>query len=221
LPGQGIDGVERPPPPQLKDRINRRPLHVAINHDGNGRGRGPGSCRARRAIAGASRPCPPASFARNELGILVYLTIFSFELLKLVSPRRNRRLFRPARAASPQRSGDPCIATAVLGAGSANATDWSRDICALLNEAEELTRGNTKLHLVVCSTLRIAAEIAHRRRGWRARVAEGRRDPHVYRRRRAWSISRMRREFPNLGSDHSHQRRTAGLSNFLMWQAAY
>src|SRR6478752_6761199 len=51
------------------------------------------------------------------------------------------------------------------------------DICALLNEAEELTRANTKLNLVVAFNYGSRQEIAKAAQRLAREVAEGKRDP--------------------------------------------
>ena len=51
------------------------------------------------------------------------------------------------------------------------------DICALLNEAEELTRANTKLNLVVAFNYGSRQEIAGAAQRLAREVAEGKRDP--------------------------------------------
>jgi len=51
------------------------------------------------------------------------------------------------------------------------------DICALLNEAEELTKANTKLTLVVAFNYGSRQEIANAAQRMAREVAEGKRDP--------------------------------------------
>jgi undecaprenyl diphosphate synthase len=93
------------------------------------------------------------------------------------------------------------------------------DICALLNEAEELTRGNTKLNLVVAFNYGSRQEIALAAQRLAREVAEGKRD--------AGSIDAetlgQYLDAPDI-PDPDLIIRTSGeqrLSNFLMWQAAY
>ena len=51
------------------------------------------------------------------------------------------------------------------------------DICALLNEAEELTKANTKLNLVVAFNYGSRQEIAKAAQRLAREVAEGKREP--------------------------------------------
>src|SRR3982074_627447 len=124
------------------------PLHVAIIMDGNGRwaaARGLPRAEGHRRGVDALRRVVRAA---GELGIL-YLTIFSFssenwsrpatDIGDLVGPLR--RFSRNDRA-TLHRDG---VRVRVIG----ERDGLEPDICALLNEAEELTKGNTRLHLVV------------------------------------------------------------------------
>src|SRR4030081_1988666 len=93
------------------------------------------------------------------------------------------------------------------------------DICALLNEAEELTRNNTRLSLVVAFNYGSRQEIANAAQRLAREVAEGKRE--------ASSIDAdalgQYLDAPDL-PDPDLIIRTSGeqrLSNFLMWQAAY
>ena len=93
------------------------------------------------------------------------------------------------------------------------------DICALLNEAEELTRDNTRLNLVVAFNYGSRAEIAKAARRLACEVAEGRRDPASI---DADTLGQYL-DAPDI-PDPDLIIRTSGeqrLSNFLMWQAAY
>ncbi len=124
------------------------PLHVAIIMDGNGRwaaARGlPRAEGHRRGVDALRRVVRAAS----ELGIL-YLTIFSFSSENWSRPATEigdlfgllRRFIRND-LATLHRDG---VRVRVIG----ERDGLEPDICALLNEAEELTKGNTKLHLVV------------------------------------------------------------------------
>ncbi len=93
------------------------------------------------------------------------------------------------------------------------------DICALLNEAEELTRGNSRLNLVVAFNYGSRQEIAHAAQRLAREVAEGKRDPASI---DADTLGRYL-DAPDI-PDPDLIIRTSGeqrLSNFLMWQAAY
>ncbi|HEU0150063.1 MAG TPA: polyprenyl diphosphate synthase, partial [Bradyrhizobium sp.] len=93
------------------------------------------------------------------------------------------------------------------------------DLCALLGEAEELTRNNVKLTLVIAFNYGSRQEIARAAQQLAREVAEGRRDPATI---DAETIGRHldAADIP----DPDLIIRTSGeqrLSNFLMWQAAY
>ena len=93
------------------------------------------------------------------------------------------------------------------------------DICALLNEAEELTRNNTRLNLVVAFNYGSRQEIANAAQRLAREVADGKRDPATI---TADTIGQYL-DAPDI-PDPDLIIRTSGeqrLSNFLMWQAAY
>jgi undecaprenyl diphosphate synthase len=183
------------------------PLHVAIIMDGNGRwaaARGlPRAEGHRRGVEALRRVVRAA----NELGIL-YLTIFSFSSENWSRPATEigdlfgllRRFIRNDLATLHRDGLEP-------------------DICALLNEAEELTSGNTKLHLVVAFNYGSRQEIAHAAQRLAREVADGKRDPASI---DADTLGRYL-DAPDI-PDPDLIIRTSGeqrLSNFLMWQAAY
>src|ERR1700726_4568559 len=151
------------------------PRHVAIIMDGNGRWaaarglpRGEGHRRGvealRRVVRGA-----------GELGIL-YLTIFSFSSENWSRPATEigdlfgllRRFIRND-LATLHRDG---VRVRVIG----ERAGLEPDICALLNEAEELTKDNAKLHLVVAFNYGSRQEIAHAAQRLAREVAAGRRE---------------------------------------------
>src|SRR5258707_469598 len=128
------------------------PLHVAIIMDGNGRwaaARGLPRAEGHRRGVDALRRVVRAA---GELGIL-YLTIFSFSSENWSRPATEigdlfgllRRFIRND-LATLHRDG---VRVRVIG----ERDGLELDICALLNEAEELTKGNTKLNLVVALVL--------------------------------------------------------------------
>src|ERR1700716_1971855 len=135
------------------------PLHVAIIMDGNGRwaaARGlPRAEGHRRGVEALRRVVRAA----GELGI-TYLTIFSFSSENWSRPATEigdlfgllRRFIRND-LATLHRDG---VRVRVIG----ERDGLEPDICALLNEAEELTRDNTKLHLVVAFNYGSRQEIA-------------------------------------------------------------
>src|SRR5499427_8877400 len=124
------------------------PAHVAIIMDGNGRwaaSRGLPRAEGHRRGVEALRRVVRAS---HELGIQ-YLTIFSFSSENWSRPATEigdlfgllRRFIRND-LATLHRDG---VRVRVIG----EREGLEPDICSLLNEAEDLTQGNTKLTLVV------------------------------------------------------------------------
>src|ERR1700759_5276518 len=151
------------------------PSHVAIIMDGNGRwaaARGlPRAEGHRRGVEALRRVVRAAS----ELGIL-HLTIFSFSSENWSRPATEigdlfgllRRFIRND-LATLHRDG---VRVRVIGAREG----LEPDICALLNEAEELTKANTRLNLIVAFNYGSRQEIAGAARRLAREVAEGRRD---------------------------------------------
>src|SRR5260370_25402116 len=93
------------------------------------------------------------------------------------------------------------------------------DICALLNEAEELTKQNTKLNLVVAFNYGSRQEIAQAAQRLAREVKDGKREPSSI---DADTLGQYLNA-PDI-PDPDLIIRTSGeqrLSNFLMWQAAY
>src|SRR2546421_9750935 len=152
------------------------PLHVAIIMDGNGRwaaARGlPRAEGHRRGVEALRRVVRSA----HDLGV-VYLTIFSFSSENWSRPATEigdlfgllRRFIRND-LATLHRDG---VRVRVIG----EREGLEPDICALLNEAEELTRDNTRLNLVVAFNYGSSLENASSGRQRSRDVAEGRRDP--------------------------------------------
>ena len=182
-------------------------------------GRPRAGCRARKAIDVASRRCGASCARLSELGIL-YLTIFSFSSENWSRPATEigdlfgllRRFIRND-LATLHRDG---VRVRVIG----ERAGLEPDICALLNEAEELTRDNTRLTLVVAFNYGSRQEIASAAQRLAHEVAEGKRDPASDRRRYVRASISTRPTFPIriLIIRTSGEQR---LSNFLMWQAAY
>src|SRR5215468_7497447 len=151
------------------------PLHVAIIMDGNGRwaaARGlPRAEGHRRGVEALRRVVRAA----NELGIL-YLTIFSFSSENWSRPASEigdlfgllRRFIRND-LATLHRDG---VRVRVIG----ERAGLEPDICALLNEAEELTRNNDRLNLVVAFNYGSRQEIARAAQRLAREVTEGKRD---------------------------------------------
>src|SRR6266436_1920917 len=194
------------------------PRHVAIIMDGNGRWaaarglpRGEGHRRGVEALRRTVR-------AAGDLGIGV-LTIFSFSAENWSRPPSEirelmgllRRFIRND-LADLHRNG---VHVRIIG----DRADLAPDIRGLLEEAEELTKDNDKLTLVVAFNYGARQEIARAAQRLSAEVAAGRLQPSEI---TAERISR-RLDAPDL-PDPDLIIRTSGeqrLSNFLMWQSAY
>src|SRR5260221_246911 len=166
------------------------PLHVAIIMDGNGRW---AAARGLPRAEGHRRGVEALRRvvrAANELGIL-YLTIFSFS---------SENWSRPATEIGERDGLKP-------------------DICALLKEAEDLTRDNRRLNLVVAFNYGSRQEIASAAQRLAREAAAGKRDPASI---DADTLGQYL-DAPDI-PDPDLIIRTSGeqrLSNFLMWQAAY
>src|SRR6201988_1107608 len=135
------------------------PLHAAIIMDGNGRW---AAARSLPRVEGHRRGVEALRRvvrAAHELGI-VYLTIFSFSSENWSRPASEigdlfgllRRFIRND-LATLHRDG---VRVRVIG----ERAGLDPDICALLNEAEELTRNNGRLNLVVAFNYGSRQEIA-------------------------------------------------------------
>ena len=98
-------------------------------------------------------------------------------------------------------------------------TGLDSEIVSLLDEAEGLTRANTKMTLVVAFNYGSRQEIAHAARRLAEEVAAGKRDPASI------NPDAIESKLDTAGiPDPDLIIRTSGekrLSNFLMWQAAY
>jgi undecaprenyl diphosphate synthase len=194
------------------------PRHVAIIMDGNGRwaaARGLPRVEGHRRGVEALRKTVRAA---RELGISV-LTIFSFSSENWSRPQSEirdllsllRRFIRNDLADLHNSS----VRVRIIG----ERDDLAPDIRSLLEEAENLTRDNDGLTLVVAFNYGARQEIARAARRLALEVAAGRLS--------ADSITpeRLGRHLdaPNL-PDPDVIIRTSGeqrLSNFLLWQAAY
>jgi len=194
------------------------PRHVAIIMDGNGRWaaarglpRGEGHRRGvealRRVVRGA-----------GELGVR-YLTIFSFSSENWSRPPQEigdlfgllRRFIRND-LAELHRDG---VRVQIIG----EHDGLEPDIIAMLREAEELTRDNTRMTLVVAFNYGSRQEIARAARHLAQEAAEGKLDPAGI------TADTLETHLDTAGlPDPDLIIRTSGeqrLSNFLMWQAAY
>ncbi len=194
------------------------PRHVAIIMDGNGRwaaARGlPRVQGHRRGVEALRRTVRAAA----DLGIS-FLTIFSFSSENWSRPPSEisdlmallRRFIRKDLAELHKSN----VRVRVIG----EREGLDRDICLLLQEAEDLTRGNDGLTLVIAFNYGARQEIALAARRLAVEVAEGR-------------LSAAEVTPERLGSylyasdvpDPDVIIRTSGeqrMSNFLLWQAAY
>ena len=194
------------------------PRHVAIIMDGNGRwaaARGLPRVEGHRRGVEALRKTVRAA---GELGISV-LTIFAFSSENWTRPQSEigdllsllRRFIRNDLAELHKSN----VRVRVIG----ERDDLAKDIRSLLEEAEDLTRGNDGLLLVVAFKYGARQEIARAARRLAAEVAQGR--------LKASDIT------PELLTQHLDAPdvpdpdviiRTSGeqrLSNFLLWQSAY
>ncbi|HVY20148.1 MAG TPA: isoprenyl transferase [Bauldia sp.] len=194
------------------------PRHVAIIMDGNGRwaaARGlPRSEGHRRGVEALRRTVRAA----GELGI-EYLTIFSFSSENWSRPAAEiselmgllRRFVRNDLAELHRNN----VRVRVIG----ERRGLSAEIGRLLIEAEELTRNNTGLNLVVAFNYGARQELARAARRISEAVMRGELAPN------AIDVDCVTRflDAPDL-PDPDLIIRTSGeqrLSNFLLWQAAY
>jgi undecaprenyl diphosphate synthase len=194
------------------------PRHVAIIMDGNGRwaaARGlPRSEGHRRGVEALRRTVRAA----GEIGIEI-LTIFSFSAENWSRPPAEvrdlmallRRFIRNDLAELHSNN----VRVRVIG----ERVDLQPDILRLLEEAEELTRRNDGLILVVAFNYGARQEIARAAQRIAIAVREGRLPAEAV---TAESFSRFL-DAPDV-PDPDLIIRTSGeqrLSNFLLWQAAY
>ena len=194
------------------------PRHVAIIMDGNGRWasarglpRGEGHRRGVEALRKTVR-------AAGEIGIS-YLTIFSFSAENWTRPASEirdlmgllRRFIRNDLAELHQNR----VKVRVIGERS----DLDPEIRRLLEEAEELTRDNDKLTLIVAFNYGARQEIARAAARIAAKIKAGEIDPSAM----TAELIGQNLDAPDL-PDPDLIIRTSGeqrLSNFLLWQAAY
>jgi undecaprenyl diphosphate synthase len=203
--------------PQLTDGFGA-PRHVAIIMDGNGRWaaqRGLPRVEGHRRGVEALRRTVRAA---GDLGI-DFLTIFSFSSENWSRPPTEvrelmgllRRFVRNDLADLHKSN----VRVRIIG----EREGLDPDIARLLQEAEELTRGNTGLVLVVAFNYGARQEIARAARRAAADVAAGRLKPEAI----TDEVLGSYLDAPDV-PDPDLIIRTSGeqrLSNFLMWQAAY
>ena len=194
------------------------PRHVAIIMDGNGRWaaarglpRGEGHRRGVEALRKTVR-------AAGEMGIS-FLTIFSFSAENWTRPASEirdlmgllRRFIRNDLAELHQNR----VKVRVIG----ERGDLDPDIRRLLEEAEELTKDNDKLTLVVAFNYGARQEIARAAARLAAKVKGGEIEPCAI----TADMIGQNLDAPDL-PDPDLIIRTSGeqrLSNFLLWQSAY
>lgn len=211
MPGGRVTGTE----PAV---LSQGPRHVAIIMDGNGRwalARGLPRVEGHRRGVEALRRTVRAAI---ELGI-GYLTIFSFSSENWSRPVQEvtelfglLRLFIRNDLANLHRDG---VRVRIIG----ERGGLDPDIRALLTEAEELTRANTRMTLVVAFNYGSRQELALAARRLAEEVAAGKRGPSSID-VEALASHLDTRDIP----DPDLIIRTSGeqrLSNFLLWQSAY
>ena len=194
------------------------PLHVAVIMDGNGRwaaARGLARAEGHRRGVEALRRVVKAA---HELGIL-YLTIFSFSSENWSRPKSEivdlltllRRFIRNDLADLHKSN----VRVRIIG----ERENLDRDIRLLLQEAEDLTRDNSGLTLVVAFNYGARQEIARAARRLAAEVASGKLTADAV----SPELLTRNLDAPDV-PDPDVIIRTSGeqrLSNFLLWQAAY
>jgi undecaprenyl diphosphate synthase len=194
------------------------PRHVGIIMDGNGRW---ASARGLPRVEGHRRGVEALRNtvrAAGELGIS-FLTIFSFSSENWSRPPSEitdlmgllRRFIRKDLAELH----DSNVRVRIIG----DRSGLDRDICLLLQEAEDLTRNNDGLTLVVAFNYGGRQEIASAARALAIEVAQGRLSADDVTPERFGSYLHA----PDI-PDPDVIIRTSGeqrLSNFLLWQAAY
>jgi undecaprenyl diphosphate synthase len=194
------------------------PMHVAVIMDGNGRWaaarglpRGEGHRRGVEALRRTVR-------AAGDLGVKV-LTIYSFSAENWSRPAAEiddlmglmKRFVRSDLADLNEKG----VRVRVIG----DRAGLDGEILSLLQEAEELTRGNEKFTFVVAFNYGSRQEIARAARSLAVEVQAGRLDPA------AIDAAALEARLDTAGlPDPDLVIRTSGeqrLSNFLLWQAAY
>ncbi len=201
-----------------ENRSIKAPAHVAIIMDGNGRwakARGlPRTAGHKKGVDAVRRTVEAA----RELGIGT-LTIFSFSSENWRRPEEEvsdlmglLRFYLRSEVAELHKAG---IRLRVIG----ERRRLSDDINRLIDHAEELTRGNRTMSLVVALSYGARQEIVQAARQLAEEVAAGRLDAGAID-ESAFSARLFTADIP----DPDLIIRTSGekrISNFLLWQAAY
>jgi len=194
------------------------PKHVAIIMDGNGRwakARGlPRTAGHRKGVEAVRRTVEAA----RELGI-PYLTMFGFSSENWRRPEGEvfdlmqlLRFYLRSEIAELHKNG---VRLRVIG----DRSKLSGDIVTMIQKAEELTRGNTDLNLVIALSYGSRQEIVAAARQMVRDALEGRLRPDDIT-EESFSASLLTRDIP----DPDLLVRTSGeqrISNFLLWQSAY
>ncbi|MCK6453827.1 MAG: isoprenyl transferase [Alphaproteobacteria bacterium] len=194
------------------------PTHVAIIMDGNGRwaqarglprtaGHKQGAEAVRRTLIGAA-----------ELGVK-YLTLFGFSAENWRRPESEvsalmglLRLYLRSEIAELHGKG---ARLRVIG----DVTRFDPDILALIRQAEELTRHNTKINLTIALSYGGRQEITAAARMLAQEAAAGRLDPsHINEALFETCLTTAGMPDPDLLIRTSGEKR---ISNFLLWQSAY
>ena len=205
------------PLPQHPDSP-RRPLHVAIIMDGNGRwARARGLVRTSGHKRGADATRAVVSGA-VELGIS-YLTLYGFSSENWKRPRHEvddlmglLRMYLRSEIADLHRNG---VRLRVIG----DRSRLAHDIVALIENAEEQTRANTVLNLTIALSYGARDEIVQAARRHAVDVAAGRiRVEDIDEESFAKHLATPDIPDPDLVISTSGEKR---LSNFLLWQSAY
>jgi undecaprenyl diphosphate synthase len=210
--------MSQKPLPSILSAAAVSPRHVAIIMDGNGRwaeARGlPRREGHRRGVEALRRTVRAA----GEIGIGT-LTIFSFSSENWSRPQAEirdlmglLRLFIRNDLADLNRNN---VRVTVIG----ERDDLATDIRSLVEEAEDMTKANTGLNVVVAFNYGSRQEIARAAQLLAVEVREGRLDPkEVTAERLGERLHTAAMPDPDLIIRTSGEQR---LSNFLLWQGAY
>jgi undecaprenyl diphosphate synthase len=194
------------------------PKHVAIIMDGNGRwakARGlPRTAGHRKGVEAVRRTVEAA----RELSI-PYLTMFGFSSENWRRPEGEvfdlmqlLRFYLRSEIAELHKNG---VRLRVIG----DRAKLSGDIVTMIEKAEELTRNNTELNLIIALSYGARQEIVEATRQMVRDALEGRLSPEEIT-EESFSARLLTRDVP----DPDLLVRTSGeqrISNFLLWQSAY
>jgi len=194
------------------------PKHVAIIMDGNGRwakARGlPRTAGHRKGVEAVRRTVEAA----RELGV-PYLTMFGFSSENWRRPEGEvfdlmqlLRFYLRSEIAELHKNG---VRLRVIG----DRAKLSGDIVTMIEKAEELTRNNTELNLIIALSYGARQEIVEATRQMVRDALEGRLSPEEIT-EESFSARLQTRDVP----DPDLLVRTSGeqrISNFLLWQSAY